>query len=294
MELKSHQPPLDVNEQIENLKTLQLTIEDEEKARAFLNDVSYFRFIKAYSLEWKPQNGFYYKGASFDRLKELYLFNSNFRQLLFPLIEQVEINLRCRISNYFCVKYGVLGYLDADNFADKGYHEDFLEDARISLERNAKSPFVKNFTTNYEGGNLPLYALVEILSFGDLSKFYKNMKNPDKKVVASTFGVGYTYLESWVESIAFIRNVCAHYGRLYNINLVKRPKLYKQYEKNGNQRIFAVLLCLKELLPADRHWREFVETLELLIEKYPHVRIERMDFPKNWKELLLDKTAQSS
>lgn len=99
--LKEHQLPLDVEEQIENLKSLGLVIEDEDSAKAFLNDVSYFRFVKAYSLGLKPKNGKYQDGTTFHMLKELYLFNSNFRQLLFPLIERVEINLRCRLANYF-------------------------------------------------------------------------------------------------------------------------------------------------------------------------------------------------
>ncbi len=30
------------------------------------------------------------------------------------------------------------------------------------------------------------------------------MKNEDKKAVAKNYGVGYTYFESWIESIAFV------------------------------------------------------------------------------------------
>lgn len=287
--LKEHQPPLDVEEQIENLKSLGLVIENEDSAKAFLNDVSYFRFVKAYSLGLKPKNGKYQDGTTFHMLKELYLFNSNFRQLLFPLIERVEINLRCRLANYFCVKYGVLGYRDAANFADDGYHTDFLDDIAIEIERNAKAPFVKNFQQNYVDGSMPLYALVELFSFGTLSKFFKNMKNEDKKAVAKTYGVGYTYFESWIESIAFVRNICAHYGRLYNVNLAKSPMLYKEYAEISNLRIYATLLCLKNLLPNDLHWEQFVDTLELLIEKYPSVQIQLMGFPENWKELLIGK-----
>lgn len=117
MGLKQQQIPLSVKQQIENLKALNLTIQDESLAASFLNDVSYFRFIKAYSLGLKPKNGSYYSGTTFEQLMELYLFNSNFRQLLFPLIERVEVNLRCRLSNYFSVTYGVLGYKDPDNFS---------------------------------------------------------------------------------------------------------------------------------------------------------------------------------
>ncbi|WP_373214249.1 Abi family protein [Ruminococcus sp. 5_1_39BFAA] len=287
-ELKRHQPPMTINEQIENLKSIGLIVEDEEYAKRILNDISYFRLIKAYSLNLKSRNGLYNEKITFEQIVELYLFNANFRQILLPEIEKIEVNLRCRIGNYFAGKYGVTGYLEKENFANQEYHELFLKDIEEEIQRNAKAPFVRNFRENYEGGNLPVYALMEVFSFGTLSKFYKNMLNPDKKAVAAKFGVGYTYLESWLESISYVRNICAHYGRLYNTKLSKTPMLYKEYTKAGivNNRIYGVLLCMKHLLKEDMHWNLFVDTLEALLEKYETVDIATMGFPKNWKELL--------
>ena len=59
MEYKEQQPPMTVDKQIANLRSLGLIIEDEELAIAMLNDVSYFRLIKAFSLGLKPKNGKY-------------------------------------------------------------------------------------------------------------------------------------------------------------------------------------------------------------------------------------------
>ena len=260
----------------------------EEYAKKILNDISYFRLIKAYSLTLKPKNGNYAENVTFEQLVELYLFNANFRQIIFPEIEKIEINVRCRIANHFAEKYGALGYLEANNFVNPKYHQAFMDDIEEEIRRNSKAPFVKNFRDNYEGGKLPIYALVEVFSFGTLSKFYKNMNNPDKKAVAKSFGVGYTYLESWLESISYVRNICAHYGRLYNAKLSKTPMLYKEYSEAGigNNRIFGVLLCLKQLLKTDSHWNIFVDNIELLFEKYESVDIKTMGFPENWKELL--------
>lgn len=286
---KKHQPPMTIDEQIKNLKDLGLIVKDEEYARKILNDISYFRLIKAYSLNLKYKNSNYNEQVTFEHIVELYLFNANFRQILFPQIEKIEINTRCRIGNYFANKYGVLGHMDSNNFANIYYHKLFIEDIREEVKRNSKAPFVKNFRENYEGGELPIYALVEIFSFGTLSKFYKNMKNADKKEVAKEFGVGYTYLESWLESISYVRNICAHYGRLYNAKLSKTPRMYNQYRKAGigNNRIFGVLLCMMQLLKEDKHWKLFIDELELLIDKYEGIDIKTMGFPENWKELLL-------
>lgn len=287
-ELKKHQPPMTIDEQVENLKSIGLIVDDEEYAKRILNDISYFRLIKAYSLNLKPKNGNYEKQTTFEEIVNLYLFNANFRQIIFPEIEKIEINVRCRVANYFAEQYGVLGYLEPKNFAEEKYHVEFLNDIQEEIRRNSKAPFVRNFRQNYEGGNLPIYALVEVFSFGTLSKFYKNMHNQDKKVIAKTFGVGYTYIESWLESISYVRNICAHYGRLYNAKLSKTPILYKEYTKEGigNNRIYGVLLCMKHILKQDGHWNQFVDNIELLFDKYETVQISTMGFPENWKELL--------
>lgn len=198
--------------------------------------------------------------------------------------------MRCKIGNYFPIRYGLFGYENPDNFINAAYHTDLLNEIQKEIMRSRKTLFVKNFRNNYIDGKIPMYALTELFSFGTLSKFYKNMKNQDKKAIAQTYEIGYSYLESWIEHIAFVRNVCAHYGRLYNINLAKTPALYKQYNKAGvsNIRVFATLLCLKYLLPNDRHWYEFVDTIELLFEKYPNVKSKLMGFPTYWKSFLLE------
>jgi abortive infection bacteriophage resistance protein len=287
--LKQHQDPMTIEEQIKNLKEIGLIVADEEYAKKILNDISYFRLIKAYSLGFKGKNSNYNSDVTFEQIVELYLFNANFRQITFAQIEKIEINCRCRISNYFAETYGVLGYVDSNNFADSEYHKIFLADIEEEIIRNSKAPFVRNFRENYEGGQLPIYALVEVFSFGTLSKFFKNMKNPDKKAVAKTFGIGYTYLESWLESISYVRNICAHYGRLYNAKLSKTPLLYKEYSEAGigNNRMFGILLCMKHILKNDSHWNLYVQDIETLIDKYEKVDIQTMGFPKNWKELLL-------
>ena len=110
----------------------------------------------------------------------------------FPQIEKIEVTLRCRLSNYFCVTYGVLGYQDPQNFSSPIFHHSFMQEAQNEIKRNRRAPFIKNFQENYEGGAIPFYALVEIFSFGTLSKFFKNLKNPDKKAIASTYQVAFS------------------------------------------------------------------------------------------------------
>lgn len=50
-----------IDEQIENLKNIGLIVKDEEYAKRILNDISYFRLIKAYSLNLKTNEWSYVK-----------------------------------------------------------------------------------------------------------------------------------------------------------------------------------------------------------------------------------------
>ena len=266
-----------------------LIINDIEYAKDVLNRISYFRLIKAYGLGLKPKNGKYNENTTFERIVKIYEFNSRLRAVIFPLIEDVEVNLRCKLSNYFSMKYGNLGYEDPNNFADKESHTQFFEDYRLEEERG-KSLFVKNFKDNYENGKVPFYAAVELFTIGMLSKFYANMKTEDKKAIAKEFGVGYTYLESWVRSITNVRNICAHYGRLYNIKLPIKPELYKEYPTGCNYRVFGTLLTLKHLVANKSLWMAFQTDLTALIEEYgEYIALEAIGFPENWDELLFEK-----
>ncbi|MCL2363993.1 MAG: Abi family protein [Defluviitaleaceae bacterium] len=291
--MKTHQPSLTVDEQIENLQSKGLIIDDLDYAKSILSDISYFRLIKAYSLGLKEYNGNYYNHVRFKDIVGLYLFDSQFRYLLFPQIEKIEINLRCRISNCFSDKYGVIGYNEKNNFSkstSKDLHPAFFEEIENEIKRNNRKPFIKNFQQNYEDAAIPMYALVEVMSFGMLSKFYKNMKNEDKKEISALYETSFTYLQSWFENLSYVRNICAHYGRLYNAKMTKKPCLYKIYTNAEipNDRIFATLLCIKHLLPNDHQWKVLVENIYALIEKYPNIKLAYIGFPQNWMKLLLD------
>lgn len=286
--LKEQQPALSVDDQIENLKKLNLIIQDEGRAKEILNTISYYRLIKAYGAGLKERNSDFNGQISFDDILSLYCFNTQFRQALFSQIERIEVTFRCRLANHLCAEHGVLFYNNPELFKDRQFYETFISGIYDDIARNRQSPVVKNFQNNYVDGQIPFYALIEILSFGAISKLYKNLASLDKKAIAKTYNTGWRYLESWIESIAYVRNICAHYGRLYNIRLDKTPKLPKEAkaENVSNIRIFGILYCISQILPKDLEWLDFVETIDNLLMKYANVDKNAMGFPDNWQERL--------
>lgn len=283
---KTHQAPIDVNKQIENLIALGLKIENRNYAKSVLNRVSYYRLIKAYSLTLKEEKK-YIEGTAFENIVELYLFDMEFRHILFSVIEHIEVHLRAVIANYFSLKYGNFGYKDIENYRNKNFQKSTLKDLEREINRNQKSPFIHNFKENYEDGEIPFYAAIEVSSFGTLSKMHKNMKNEDKREIAKVFNVDYIYLESWIENLSYVRNICAHYGRLYNAKLTKTPRLYREYLKLGisNNTIFASILNLK-ILANENYYKKFYHDLFSIIHRYPTVDLKQLGFVDNWEKLL--------
>ena len=287
MDKKTLQNPISIDDQIDNLISKGLIIEDKDYANSFLSKVSYFRFIKAYSIGLKPVNGDYYNGISFNKLADIYMFNARLRQILFPLIEEIEITLRCNLSNYISIKYGNLSYENEENFQNPLFHNRLLNEIEKEIIRNNTS-FVRNFKNNYKEAKLPFYAAIELFSLGMLSKFFGNLKPEDKKaIVKGHYDIGYTYLESWINSISYVRNICAHYGRLYNVKLVKQPMLYKEYKEINNYRIFAVILCMKHIIKNELLWLTFRNDLLALVEKYStSINLEYIGFIEGWENLI--------
>ena len=210
-----------------------------------------------------------------------------FRHILFSLIEHIEVYLRAIITNYFSLKYGNFWYKDIENYKKKNYQISTLKELEKEIKRNKKSPFIQNFKENYEGGEVPFYAAIEVASFGTLSKMYKNMENEDKREIAKIFDVNYTYLESWIENLSYVRNICAHYGRLYGAKLTKTPKLYREYLKLGvsNNTIFASIINLK-ILAGDDYYDKFHSDLLEIINKYPSAELNHLGFIRNWQSII--------
>ena len=67
-ELKEHQPFMTVEEQVENLKINGLIIKDEEYAKRILNNISYFRLIKGFSIGLKEKNSNYNDNITFETI----------------------------------------------------------------------------------------------------------------------------------------------------------------------------------------------------------------------------------
>ena len=209
--------------------------------------------------------------------------------MLLDIIENIEIAFRTHISYHLAHKYGPVGYKNPKNFNDKEFHNQFLLGLKENINKNKyRELFIKHHIKKY-AGEFPIWVVVEILSFGNLSKLFKNMRNEDKEMICETYyKIPFQYIQSWLHNLSYIRNVCAHYSRLYNKTFKVFPKFSSRDKKlfKPTGRIFNTIFILKKLIFNNQEWLNFTKKLDNLFYDNPIINKKLLGFPDNWLELL--------
>ena len=219
-----------VKQQIALLQQRGLIIKDVVQAEHFLSNISYYRLAGYW---WPMQrdkiNHVFKTNSKFEDVIALYNFDRELRLLIFDIIERVEIGLRTKLIYKLSHEFDPWWFQDTSLFIDPRELVKTLNSLSDEIERS-KDTFIKDHLKRYNTDMRfpPAWKTLEIATFGNLSKLYGNLKPNvrSKDVIAFELNtVNHTYLPSWLQSIAQIRNVCAHHGRLWNKNLPGRPKL---------------------------------------------------------------------
>ena len=285
-------PPLAAEDQIRLLKSRGLQIPDEDRASRYLHNIGYYRLSGyMYPFLANTKQHLYKKGIIFNDILNLYRFDRELRLLVFSAIEKIEIALRAQIADQFSITYkDPLWYTDVKYFYDPVKHTDFLNSLNSNIIRS-NDIFIKHFFNTYANPLPPIWIIFEILSMGQFSKLYDmTAKSPPRKAVADYFGVKETVFTTWLHTLVYVRNICAHHARLWNKDFripVKIPKKTTNKwlaNSNVNDRkvyiIFAIIIYLLDIITPNHTFRQKVKTL---LEKYPNINITAMGFPLNWE-----------
>ena len=282
-------PATTFDEQLALLRKRNCFINDPAFCTQVLRHINYYRF-SAYFLPFKAPDGTYIKGTSFHRVYRIYEFDRKMRRTLFSIIEEVELYLKTGLAYFHAHKYGPLGYMDASNFGKKHDHVRFKSLFEAEIKHSQKTPFVKHHLENYSG-NFPIWVATELFSFGMLSYFYGDMQTQDKKEISRTlYRTSHSNLDSWLRCCTDLRNICAHYGRLYYRIFPAVPATPKGFDPVLGRRLFDQIVMLKFLYPDPNKWnQEVLPSISALFEEYRgDIELEHIGFPDNWDKLLND------
>lgn len=279
-----------IEEQIELLKNHGLVIEDEGKAGKALSNINYFR-LSGYLYRFKSIDGRYEAGLTFERLLDLYAFDSKLTRILMYTLENVEETLKTRFSYSLSSAFPQepLIYLDPKIYKNANELDKFAILFAKAKTENSGLPFIKHHNFKYDG-NLPIWVAVEIMTMGNIHKLYKNLKTSLQKVIARKYGTGVVQLTSWIENLTYTRNHLAHYMRIYGYNFGRTPADCSRYlSANPNGMIFEQIIAMGLMFSDKDEWKQYVvPEIENLIDNYQNsIVLTDLGFPQDWKAVLI-------
>lgn len=283
-----------IEEQIEILKERNLVI-NEENAKEIFKDNNYYYLINGYKdlfLDKNSKEEKYVEGATLEEIFALYRFDSELRSIFLKYILKIERRMDTYIAYEFSKQYGEQNYLIGTNFNNNSKITDLkikslIADinSNVSTQIRSGNKMLSHYLTQY--GYIPLWVLIRIITFGQISKFYDLMKQQDQNKVAKKFGVREKELKTYIHNLAIIRNICAHDEKLYDIrlkNTIMKNHVHKnlnldlqnrQYS-NGYKDLFSIVIILKVLLE-EKEFRKFYNIITNEIEKLKS-EIKSIDF----------------
>ena len=304
-------PFLTYAQQIEKLqKEKGLVINDVQYAEDTLKRTSYFALITGYKHLFKNKTtGKYKDGTKFEDIVALYIFDEGLRELFLKYLCQVERHIRSLISYYFSEKFGEsqLEYLDVNHYQYAGANIPKINKLVSMLSAPINDPNCQyQYIVHYvsKNHNVPLWVLLNTVSFGTLSKMSTLMTQDLQIKVSANFpGIVENELGKLLSVLTKFRNVCAHNERLFSHSIKESiPDLLLHEKlaiaKKGNQYrygksdLFAVVIALRYLLPRS-DFVQFKKELVALIETCKRsssaisegALLEQMGFPENWQRI---------
>ena len=290
-------PYLSVEQLVRKLIDLGMTIQSRSEAEETFNTIGYYRLIGYCRHRFDKSANRYIDGTNLNDILKLYYFDTELAHLLFEYISQIEIALRVRFVNAFQPNQDALALVDPSFFKDKAL---YWKNQSVVANEIARSNdiFIKHNYDNHDGA-IPLWATVEIMSLGTLSKLIKNL-NTGGNDVFSNLVRRYRYTNasgrqitpsrdmftSWLQAVSVIRNICAHNSRVYNRAVNTTPQLISSDRIDPMPQyggLYQIMLAMKYLRPTDRSWMTFAASFSTLLEKYTGIYdLSRMNFPEDW------------
>lgn len=293
---------LSIQEQIQAFIDAGLQVPYPHVAEGALRSIGYYR-LRGYSYQWYDNATKRYKaGVSFSDILYLYLFDTELSHTIFSFLSKIEVALRARLTDALLQsEKDALILMNPSQFKDKKLFWQNLSSIASEITRS-NDVFIQHHYDKHDGV-MPIWATVEVLSFGTLSKLIKNLRTgPD-----SAFAIlaeSYKYVTSkgrlakpskecftsWIHICSICRNICAHNGRLYNRVINIAPEILaidKTASMPKYSGVYEILLAMKYLSPNAAMWNRFIGELKWTFSQYDGIfNFQSLNFPSDWEEHL--------
>jgi abortive infection bacteriophage resistance protein len=266
-------PPITFAEQVHRLESRGLVIQNAADAEAFLTCVNYERlsvyFTHFYEL---PQQ--FKRGTNFNDIVNLYAFDQKLKSLVFSAIELFEVSLRTQLA--FHLSHATQNaHPHAEPRWFNAEYSNMYQKLIKDIERS-QDPIITHYKDQYQEPTPPIWACVEVMSFGQLFRWYQMIQNRRHiKGISTYYDLSPEVLSSFFAHLIHVRNTCAHHGRLWNAKqrrIFKRPKQFKPMFHDADQnagKTYNTLLMLNWVIKKHPFHATWLKQMNLLLKADP-------------------------
>jgi len=277
---------LNIEELIKLLESRWLIINDKIKAKHYLSQIWYYRLSWYFKYFQNWENDFK-KWTTFKQVLDIYRFDKQLRLLLLDLLERIESSLKtCFVDSIWLCFNDKYFIYDNNSYKNTKGFDLTLEYIENEIKRVSKSEIMIKHWEEYEKiCKIPIWILVNILSFGTVVRILLNLSNSSRKALKKCYWIKIWILLSWFVWLNDLRNYCAHHNRVWNRRMkqIRTSEIFEWYSIRSS--LFAYLIVINYFINIISPNSEWKTRLIDLIDKYS-INIKEMWFPDNWKEIL--------
>ncbi|MFH0996418.1 MAG: Abi family protein [Pseudomonadota bacterium] len=291
-------PSLTLDEQADLLASRGLDIPDRHRLLHYLKFIGYYR-LSGYCLFYQADDFHHFKtGTTFQDVLDLYIFDRELRLLVMDAIERIEVAVRSCISNTMSLHHGPHWFINESHFIqdDRFRHVELI--AKIKRETghpnsptgNAKRReiFLEHYYSKYNEPALPpCWMVAEVMPIGTWSLVFSHLKDSAmKQEICEPFEIHYKVMTSWLHTVNYMRNLCAHHLRIWNRSFSITPIKMKKYKKyfSSSMSFYDQAVVLHILMSVIADGSRWQKRLADLFDKHASVPIQAMGFPADWQD----------
>ncbi len=203
--MKFNKLPFTHEQQLDQLIQRGLSCADRAEALDYLGHLNYYR-LGAYWLPFEADHAShtFKPGTRFADVHNLYVFDRELRLLVLDAIERVEVSVRTSWAYILAHRYGPHAHLSANLFKKATRNWDYSQQSqKLETEaRKSHETFLQHHYQKYDEPLPPVWAVVEIMTLGQLSKWYGNLcHGADRNAVAHRYDMDEINLTSFLHHL---------------------------------------------------------------------------------------------
>lgn len=180
--MKPLKPFQTYEEQIALLRNRGMLINNENYAIRYLQNYNYSH-LNPYFKIFLNSNDQFMPDTSFENVIEILHLDIRFKELIWLFLQRIELKFKTSVAYSLGREYTSYGFYSSDLYQNTDSYFDELRVFEKIKKQNNKRELITHHKKHY-GDLYPIWVIVDIFSFSQISLFYSKLKVKNQRLIA--------------------------------------------------------------------------------------------------------------